>query len=271
MPHAIGPGGARIFYESQGRGPAVVLIQGLGLSSRFWFDIPARLAARYRVVTIDNRGVGRSDRPGGLYRMGTMARDVVAVLDQQGLERAVVVGISLGGMIAQHVTLRYPGRVRGLVLLASTPGLPHGSLPGVEVLAALVSLPFARPGSSAAFARLLLPRRHLPRARELFARWPAALAQDPVSPRIFLAQLAAAAAHSTGWRLGEIRCPTVVIAGADDVLIPPHNSRVLARRIPRAVLEIVPDVGHALPLLDEVVVERALARLAQLTAGAGTA
>ena len=107
--------GARIHYTehgTRGRGPAVVLIQGLGLSSRFWFDVPELLAhdphgPRY-VLAIDNRGTGRSDKPRRLWTMGTMADDVVAVLDHAGVESAFVVGISMGGMIAQHVALRHP-------------------------------------------------------------------------------------------------------------------------------------------------------------------
>jgi pimeloyl-ACP methyl ester carboxylesterase len=262
MAFAIGPRGTKIFFEVLGdHGPPVVLIQGLGLSSRFWFDIPGRVARHYRAVVLDNRGVGRSDKPFGPYSMGLMAGDVLAVMDAAGFAAATIVGISLGGMIAQHVAVRHPERVTGLVLLATTPGLPHGTLPSLEVLAALVSLPFARPGTAAAFARLLLPQSLMPRARELLSRWPAALRKDPVSPTVFVAQLAAAAGHSMGWRLKEIRCPTVVVAGAEDVLIPPSNSRVLARRIPGAVLEIIPGVGHAVPLLDETVVEKALARL----------
>jgi len=261
MAFATSRGGTKIFYEVSGDGPPVVLIQGLGLSSRFWFDIPGRLARQYRTVVLDNRGVGRSDKPFGPYSMGLLAGDVLAVMDAAGVATATLVGISLGGMIAQHVAVRHPERVTGLVLLATTPGLPHGTLPSLEVLAALVSLPFGRSGSAGAFARLLLPEKLMPRARELFSRWPDALAKDPVSPTVFLAQLAAAAGHSLGWRLNEIRCPTVVVAGAEDVLIPPSNSRVLARRIPGAVLEIIPEVGHAVPLLDQTVVEKALARL----------
>jgi pimeloyl-ACP methyl ester carboxylesterase len=151
-------------------------------------------------------------------------------------------------------------------LLATTPGLPFGSLPDLRTLATLLSSPFARPGSTKHLVRLLLPPPLWPQARELLARWPAALAADPVTPASFLAQLAAAAVHSTGFRLGAIRCPTVVVAGAEDVLIPPRNSRVLAARIPGARLEIVPGAGHALPLCDEAVVERALARLAEAAA-----
>ena len=145
MAFAASSGGTRIYYDVLGAdGPHVVLIQGLGLSSTFWFDLPRRLtvegASPCRVVVVDNRGVGRSDRPWGPYRMGQLADDVAAVLDAAGVARAFVVGISLGGMIAQHVALRHPGRVAGLGLLATTPGLPYGVIPPAATLWALLRL-----------------------------------------------------------------------------------------------------------------------------------
>lgn len=272
MPFAVARDGARIHYEvteppasAPARGD-VVLLQGLGLSSRFWFDMPERLASDprgpWRVVVVDNRGTGRSDRPRGPYRITRMADDVAACLDAANVARADVVGISMGGMIAQEVALRHPARTSGLVLLATTPGLPHGRPPRPRALASLVGLALTKPGVPArALPRLLLPASQLHRARELFARWPGAMRAHPVTPRAFLAQLAAAAAHTTGFALHRIRCPTVVVTGADDVLVPPANSRVLAACIPGAHLEVLPGVAHGIPLLDEDVVARALAGL----------
>ena len=267
MPYAMGPQKTRLYYEVAGTtGPYVVLIQGLGLSARFWFDLPRRLTATgYRVVTLDNRGVGQSDCPRGPYTMARMADDVAAVLDAADIRSAHIVGISLGGMIAQHVALRHPERTAGLVLLATTPGLPHGRLPSPRNLAALLSLGFARrdrPGR--ALSRLLLSAKHLPRAREILVDWPAAMQDNPASLRAFTAQLAAVVGHSTGFRLKKIRCPTVVVAGADDILVPPHNGRILARLIPNAQLDVVPDCGHGIPLIDEEVVHRALEKLGAL-------
>lgn len=251
--------------------PTVVLVQGLGLSGHFWFDLPERLSAEkpqpYRIVTLDNRGTGRSGKPRGLYSTARLADDLVAVLDASKTESAIIVGISLGGMIAQHVALRHPARVDGLVLLATSPGFPHARLAGPSTLATLVSLSLARDGVPArALPRLLLPKKHMHRARELFAKWPAAMKQNPVSAWSFLSQLAAAVAHSTGFSLGNIACPVVVVTGADDILIPRANSEFIARRIPGAVLEILPDVGHGIPMLDELVVARALTRLGELRA-----
>jgi len=274
MPFASGPGGARIYYEvrsetKEAASSAVVLVQGLGLSSRFWFDLPERLAKGAkprRVVVLDNRGAGRSDKPRGPYRMATLADDVAAVLEAAGVEKAIVVGISLGGMIAQHVALRHPDKVAGLVLLATTAGVPYARLPRARALATLLGLPivgrFRTPAQvGRALARLLLAEKDVPRAGELLSQWPAAMRAEPMLPRSYFAQLAAVATHSTGSRLRRIACPTVVVTGDEDILIPPHNSRLLARLIPGAHLEVVRSCGHAIPASDPDCIERALVTL----------
>jgi 3-oxoadipate enol-lactonase len=269
MPRLRMPDGVHIHYESRGgpgEGPPVVLLQGLGLSSRFWFDLPDSLrtdaGAPSRVLLIDNRGAGRSDRPRGPYRMASFADDVARVLDAEGVAEAFVAGISFGGMVAQHVALRHPKRVRGLVLLATTPGLPHGHLPALATVGALLAVPFRRrAGPPLELARLLLPASRMHEAAELFADWPAALAAEPQTPGAFFAQLTAIAAHSTGSRLHQVRCPTVVMTGSEDVLVPPRNSEVIASLVPHAVLEVLPGVGHALPMLDRGALARAVARV----------
>lgn len=146
VPYARSAGGNLVHYRVFGHeGPAVVLVQGLGLSGRFWFTIPEDLArAGYRVVVPDNRGTGRSDLPSRPWPIGAMADDVAAVLDTEGVDLAVVVGIAMDGTIAPHVALRHPHRSDGLVLLATTCGLPHGKLPSARTLQVLLPLPFAR-------------------------------------------------------------------------------------------------------------------------------
>jgi 3-oxoadipate enol-lactonase len=267
MPFATGARGARIYYETRGTGGApAVLIQGLGLSSRFWFDLPDRLAAGrdpWRVLTPDHRGVGRSDRPLGPYGMHTMADDVAGVLDHARLDRAFVVGISLGGMVAQHVAIRHPSRVAGLVLLATTAGFPHVRLPSPVALMRFLGLPLSgqlkRDRIDPSFARLLLSRKDVPRANELLSGWPAALRTEPTSLRVFAAHFAAVLGHAPGGALRQIACPTVIVSGDDDVLLPAQNGRVLARLIPGAHLEIVPG-GHILPANDPECVRRSLDR-----------
>jgi 3-oxoadipate enol-lactonase len=269
MPYAIGPQGTRIHYRVVGdRGPNVVLIQGIGLSSRFWFEQPDLLAQHekdpYRVLLVDNRGTGRSDAPRGLYFMRHMADDVLAAMVAAEMPSAILVGISMGGMIAQHVALRHPSHVNGLVLLATTAGLPYGRLPGATAIATLLALALEPPRLSRGLAKLLLPAKHIPRRRELMAEWPAAFKENPMPRHAFLGQFAAVMGHSTGWRLRKIRCPTVVVTGDDDILVPAINSELLARRIPNAALEVIPETGHGIPILDRDVVRRALDRVRTL-------
>lgn len=267
MPYAVGARGARIHYQVVGEGgPNVVLVQGLGLSSRFWFEQPELLVndpeRPYRVLVLDNRGTGKSDKPRPPYRMGQMADDVIAAMDAAGMRRAIVVGISMGGMIAQHVALRHPNRVDGLVLLATTPGLPHGRLPGLRALATLLSMPLLLPrGGARLLADILLTKEHIPNARELMHEWPAALREERVPPLAFIGQFAAILLHSTGFRLRKLDVPAIVVGAEQDVLVPASCSKTLAELIPHAELEILTDAAHGIPITDRDVVRRALERL----------
>ncbi|MBL8677571.1 MAG: alpha/beta fold hydrolase [Myxococcales bacterium] len=265
MPIAKSTDGLGVHYRVVGeRGPWLVFVQGLSLSGRFWFDTPDRMAERFgaRAIVLDNRGTGRSERPPGPFSMGQMADDVRAVLDDAGCDRATVVGISMGGMISQHVAIRHAPKVEGLVLLATTAGLPLGRLPGPTALQLLARIPFTkgRKGGELA-ARLLLPPSKQSRFEEFFSRWPEAFAQDPQDPRTFYLQLGAISLHSTGAKLGAIAAPTVVMAGREDILVPPVNSQRIAAKIPGAELELIADVGHAIPAEDPMAIERAIGRV----------
>jgi pimeloyl-ACP methyl ester carboxylesterase len=267
MPHAPGAGGNRIHYRVVGsQGPWVVLIHGLGLSGRFWFSVPDGLAAdpagARRVLVVDNRGTGTSDCPSRPWTIMDMADDVAAVLEHAKADRAVVVGLSMGGMIAQHTALRHAGRVSGLVLMSTSPGLPHGKLPDLKTMSQLVSLPFRKePEAGRILARLMLPESEFGRAAEHFAGWREALIEEGAPPRCFFFQIGAVATHSTGFQLAKIGCPTVVMAGAQDVLVPPVNAQVLAERIPQATLEMLPGAAHAIDMMDKDAVRRAVNRL----------
>jgi 3-oxoadipate enol-lactonase len=273
MPFVARPG-AKIHYDTHGaEGPAVVLLQGLGLSSRFWFDVPESLASDpgwpRRVITIDNRGTGRSSRPRPPWTMSTMADDVAAVLDHANVEDALVVGISMGGMMAQHVALRHRRRVRGLLLLATTAGFLAGALPDLGSMYRLLSLPFGGRRASRNLARLLLPESKWGRAREIFSQWPTAMKDDPTPPATFAAHLFAASTHFVVPRLAQIDCPVLVVAGADDALVPKRNAEALVRRLPRAELELLPDTGHAVFAEDRDLVRRLVSRLEASIASAG--
>jgi 3-oxoadipate enol-lactonase len=189
-----------------------------------------------------------------------MADDIACVLDACGITQAHIVGISMGGMIAQEFALRHPTRTRKLVLIATTPGLPHGKLPPLRTLGQLLRLPLIRDPRRAGLAikRLLVPDGGRIARPQLFGQWQEEVRQNPVEPLAFAAQFIACALHSTGRRLHRITCETVVVTGEADCLIPADNSRRIAARIPGAKLEILPGVGHGAPIQDPDIVALAL-------------
>lgn len=262
MPYATGPGDHRVHFREYGSpsNPTLVLIQGLMLDGRFWFDIPEQLAndpeQPWRVLVPDNRGVGRSDLPQRPWTMGEMADDVAAMLEAAGVEQAIVAGISMGGMIAQHVALRHPARVAGLVLMATTAGLPYGTLPEFDMIRNLIGSALIRRRDLEALARLVLPERELPNAWQYLEGWVRLMREQPPRRRTFLGQLGAIATHSTGHRLARITAPVRVVAGDEDRLVPARNSELLVARLPNAELELLPGVAHGISFLDRDAIRR---------------
>ncbi len=241
-----------IHYERFGEsGPFAVLVQGLGLSGSFWFDVPGRVAAAgFRVLVPDNRGTGRSDAPRGGYTMAQLADDLAGVLDDAGADRAFVCGISMGGMITQNFALRHPRRAAGLVLMATTPGKPHGRPPPAASLARLLTIPLLRRRGAKNLVKLLLPPSQWANAPVLLREFGSAMRAEPTRPSTFVSHLAAIQGHRAGERLGEVGCPVHVMTGDEDALVRPENSRLLAKLIRGATLEVVPGVGHAMMALD---------------------
>src|ERR1700689_228593 len=117
--------GAKIYWDEQGSGEPLLLIMGLSYPSYMWHRTRPVLANRYRTIALDNRGVGQSDVPPGVYSIALMASDAASVLDAAGVGSAHVFGVSMGGMIAQEFALQYPKRVRSLILGCTASGGPH--------------------------------------------------------------------------------------------------------------------------------------------------
>jgi 3-oxoadipate enol-lactonase len=240
----IASGNAEIFYESTGDGDPVLMIMGLGADTRGWtLQLPV-IAEHYRVVTFDNRGVGKSSVPPGPYNTEAMARDAIAVMDAAGIERCHVIGTSLGGTIAQHLALMAPERVRSLVLSSTWAGptewrsrvreMQLGVLrnEGVDALVrARVLFIFSPPLFNDAPELLQLIQK--------------TMAETPLEG--YLHQLDAAEFHDVRARLGEIAAPTLVITSKRDILVPPELTEEVAALIPGAEL-VVFDSAHALQM-----------------------
>ncbi|HLI80939.1 MAG TPA: alpha/beta hydrolase, partial [Candidatus Binataceae bacterium] len=132
--------GVKLRYEIRGNGDPLALIMGFSGSGRGWGEpFLSGMEKRYRTVVIDNRGTGESDKPDAPWTMTDMANDIAAVLDHAKIPRAHIYGISMGGMIAQELALRHPGKVRKLVLGCTTTGGPAAAAPAEETIAALLT------------------------------------------------------------------------------------------------------------------------------------
>ena len=227
-------------WESQGEGTAVLLVHGLGYTRAGWGPLRPLLARRHRVLSYDNRGIGESEIPPGPYTVSELADDALQVLDEAGVERAHVVGASLGGMVAQLLAAEQPDRVDRLVLVGTTPGgdeaypLPERTL---ALIAEAASLP-----PDVALRRFvenaLAPGS--PLVDEVYA-YRQAHPPDPVG---WAAQAAAGAAWNADGHLQRITAPTLVVAGTEDAVVDPRNARLLAAAIANARLELIEGAGH---------------------------
>ena len=243
--------GTWIAWRSYGEGDPVLLIMGFMGSGRAWYRLVPHLAgpespSPRRAVTFDNRGTGDSDRPRGLWSMDDLTRDAVAVMDSAGIERAHVVGASMGGMIAQHLALAHPDRVRSLTLACTHPGRQPGPPPW-RMLVSLGLRPLFGPARTFGLVAPLLyserTRRERPERLEADLRL---RFQDGTPVSTAPAQMAAIAGHDTRGRLHELAMPVLVVHGQEDALVPPSAAEDLARLIPGARLVLIPHCGHIL-------------------------
>jgi 3-oxoadipate enol-lactonase len=244
-------GELRIAYELRGtmhrRRPWLVLIQGMGLDRFGWEPVLRKLQRHFRLVLVDNRASGLSDRPAGVFAVADMAADVVAVLDAAGIRRAHVMGASLGGMVAQELAVDHPKRVDGLVLACTTPGwpfaypMPQASVRLIAATAGMTAeLALRRHAENALSARTL---QHRP---ELLGRLVELQGSRPADPAALRAQATAGALYAGRRRQTRIRARTLVLQGAADTVVDPRNGKLLADRIPGARLVIFPELGHLL-------------------------
>jgi 3-oxoadipate enol-lactonase len=234
-------GGVRIAYETRGAGEPLLLMQGLGYGRWGWEPLVEPLAADFRVLFYDNRGIGESDVPAGPYTARQLAEDAVAVLDAAEAERADVVGTSLGGMAAQELALGFPERVRRLVLACTTPGGLGAHPMPQQTVGLMLAAPTMPPEVA---LRRFVENALAPGApEELVERIYALRLANPFDPKGWHAQAAAGVAFDALDRVSAIQAPTLVVTGTEDVVVDPRNSELLAERIPAARLERVPG-GH---------------------------
>jgi 3-oxoadipate enol-lactonase len=245
--------GIRLYYERAGDGPPLLFISGTGGDLRTKpnvFDGP--LGKAFDLLAYDQRGLGQSDKPDVPYSMADYADDAAALMADQGLDAALVIGVSFGGMVAQELVLRHPQRVKRLVLACTSPGGDGGS-----------SFPFHEIEhlKGEARARHMIPISDTRRDEAWAAGHPDAYAQllalgaaapfadDPGHAMGAHRQLAARAKHDAWERLPQIACPVLIAAGRYDGIAPPAIQAKLAGRIPGARLQFF-EGGHLFMIQD---------------------
>lgn len=242
--------GISINYRVQGKGEPLFLIMGYSGDQTGWMFQTRAFKKYYRVITFDNRGVGKTDKPTGAYSTKMMADDTVGLMDHLGIKKAHVLGMSMGGMIAQAVAINHPERINRLVLACTYAGRggPSGltaefpkalgfgenytdddarSMPILKLVNNLYSLAFNRP----VFRIMLVPIAKI---------------QARLNGNAGLrGQLEAVLGHNTLDNLPAIRVPTLAISGTKDRVIKPSSSEVIAKLIPNAKLVQIDGGSHA--------------------------
>ena len=227
----------QLHYVQRGAGEPILLVQGLGGDVVHWGEaFLGRLERTFTVTAYDHRGIGRSPRldpAGPTFSIPDLADDAVALLDHLGIDTTHVLGLSMGGMVAQELALRHAERLRTLTLAATFAGGESALRTYPPMVQALAGPLLRGGGPSMALAGMVATQ-----ARQL------GVARDEATLHAILGQLGAIGAHDTLDRLGQIAVPTLVLHGERDPAVPVANARILADAIPGARLEVLPGAGH---------------------------
>lgn len=234
--------GTKLYWESHGEGEPVLMIMGLSFPLEMWGRVLPEISRTHRAIVFDNRGVGRSDVPRGPYKISSMARDAIAVMDAAGITSAHVLGASMGGMIAQELALRHPERVKSLMLGCTSCGGFRARPPNLRRVPV-----FRKWGSmtNEQRAREVIPM--------LYAKGTAQdVIEEDIQTRLIryptmrgvIYQAMGIPFWSSYRRLPKIQVPTLVVHGDQDHVLPLPNGIRIAERIAGAKLVVIPNAGH---------------------------
>ena len=259
MPALRAGDGTRIFYDTFGKrdGEPLILIMGLAVDRWGWTRQRSTLAGRFRCISIDNRGAGLSDKPTGPYNVFTMASDVIAVMDAEGIESAHIMGYSLGGVLAQVLGVRHPERVRSLVLASTACRVKDWRREVMADWRQLIEVSGVR-----AFAqenlRWVAAARHLRWVTPLAPAFAPLLVRAPSHGVIGQIHALADITEQVHEELSDIGAPTLVLVGSQDILTPVADSEEIAHRITGSRLQVITGAAHGAVVTDAAVFNRAV-------------
>lgn len=239
----VASGNAEIYYEVEGDGIPLIFVEGLGYSSWMWMK-QKKMSDTIKIIIFDNRGVGKSSKPGNPYTVKEMCEDITSVANSAGIDKFFLLGSSMGGIIAQEYALNHENRLLGLILGETNTGV--GSImPGKDVLKVLAtptnpdSIDDLRYRMSFAFSKHYLENNKGDFENFLQIRY-----SERNSDIKYMQQLAAIANFSSVDRLGALSLPVCIITGDEDNIVPPENSRVLGNKIRNSTQVIIRKTGH---------------------------
>jgi pimeloyl-ACP methyl ester carboxylesterase len=239
-------GGVVLDYERSGAGPPLLMIMGMSGTALHWGEpFLDALRTEFEPIVFDHRGVGASSRLDGPVTIRQMAQDAVSLLDALGIETAHVLGISMGGMIAQELALAHPQRLRTLTLGCTYCGGEGSALASPAVWQRLAAAMMS--GDRQLALRAAWELNVSPAFADddgEYARFLAISEQRAVAVPVIQAQAQAAVAHDTSARLHELETPTLIVHGSEDEMLPLVNGRMIASLISGSRLEVLEGVGH---------------------------
>lgn len=245
--------GIEIYYEVNGSGTPLILISGLGYPAWQWHRMVPYLSPHVQVITFDNRGVGQTDTPTGPYTASMLAADTAGLLDALGIDKAVVMGHSMGGFIAQAMALEFPRKVEKLILSSTNFGGPHHvpiTQEAMTVLSDVTSDPVTRFKNGLVVSTAPGFAEKQPEVIQSWLEWrmanPVNVAGYQAQFGIGLALFPETAAFEN--KLSNVTVPTLILFGAHDKVVPPTNADLLAKKIPNSQVVILPDAGHFFPM-----------------------
>jgi 3-oxoadipate enol-lactonase len=244
--------GQTLYWESHGEGSPLVLVMGIGYDATLWglYQVPF-FSDYFQTIVFDNRDVGRSSQATEAYTIADMADDVAGLLDGLGIERAHILGLSMGGMIGQEFAIRHPERLNKLVLTGTSAAPARAKFDPISVWS-FVKTHDPEGITFAAQQFLWLFSESFRRNHQAVDQTLQMLASNPnpVSAAAYQRQAAAYIKHDALNRLGQVTAPAIVIAGEQDRLTPPWICREVADSIPNARFQLIEGDGssHVLPL-----------------------
>jgi pimeloyl-ACP methyl ester carboxylesterase len=241
----LGINGINMYYEISGEGIPLVLIMGLRRNIEWWYCQIPELSKHFRVIAFDNRGAGRSDKPAMEYSIRLFADDTAGLMEALGIESANVLGVSMGGYIAQELAINYPEKVRSLVLGCTSCGGKRAVRMSEEKMKKFTANEGLTPEEILRKdIDIIFSDRFIAENPDKIKKYMEISLRYYQPPEAFLRQFAACLKHDTAERLSTIKVPVLIATGDDDPLVPPQNSFLLKELLPAAELSIFPNLRH---------------------------